>query len=223
MGQVIIQEETTKYPITLIGKEAGICWNANTTDNDKNYKRGLTCLDNGHGRTFEYPDVYMILEGYSARVIREWYTHIGGSPTRLQASTRYINYEDGFDYVIPQSIQSNPDVEKLYQNAMIGIQATMSSLEKTGVPREDCALLLPLGMKTKVVCKHNLRNLMDMAKQRMCARAYWEYRKLFSDLIVALGKYSLEWDKIVNNYFYAKCEEAGYCKEDKSCGRFPHL
>ena len=96
MGKVIIQERyTTKNPITMIGEEAGTCWGADTNDDVKNYKRGLDCLSNEHGRTIEYPDVYMILDGYSARVIREWYTHIGGSPTRLQASTRYIDYEHG--------------------------------------------------------------------------------------------------------------------------------
>ena len=84
MGTVTIQPYTTKSPISLIGEEAGICWGANTADQMRNYKRGLECLTNEHGRTFEFPDVYMILDGYSARVIREWYTHIGGLPTRLQ-------------------------------------------------------------------------------------------------------------------------------------------
>ena len=49
----------------------------------------------------------MVLQGYSARVAREWYTHIGGMPTRLQASTRYIDYEHGFDYIIPPSVENN--------------------------------------------------------------------------------------------------------------------
>ena len=84
MGKVIIQQYTTKYPITMIGEEAGTCWGADTSDSSKNYKRGLECLSNEHGRTTEYPDVYMILDGYSARVIREWYTHIGGSPSHSQ-------------------------------------------------------------------------------------------------------------------------------------------
>ena len=66
MGKVIIQEYTTKNPITMIGAEAGCCWGADTTDQKKNYKRGLECLDNDHGRTIEFPDVYMILDGYSA-------------------------------------------------------------------------------------------------------------------------------------------------------------
>ena len=61
----------------MIGEEAGVCWGADITNQEKNYKRGLDCLESEHGRTFEFPDVYMILDGYSARVIREWYTHVG--------------------------------------------------------------------------------------------------------------------------------------------------
>ena len=86
MGKITIQNYTCKNPITMIGFKAGICWGADTADEKKNYRRGLDCLESGHGRTFEFPDVYLTLEGYSARVIREWYTHIGGQPTRLQAT-----------------------------------------------------------------------------------------------------------------------------------------
>ena len=35
MGKVIIQEETTKYPITLIGKRAGVCWGADITNRER--------------------------------------------------------------------------------------------------------------------------------------------------------------------------------------------
>ena len=100
MGKVIILPETSEKPITLIGTRAGICWGADISDAAKNYKRGLDCIRSGHGRTFEYVNVEVVLDGYSARVIREWYTHIGGSPTRLQASTRYIDY-GAFAYVTP--------------------------------------------------------------------------------------------------------------------------
>lgn len=67
----------------------------------KNYKRGLDCIKSNHGRVFEFVNIEAIIEDYSARVIREWYTHIGGSPTRLQSSTRYVNY-DNFEYIIPK-------------------------------------------------------------------------------------------------------------------------
>ena len=69
MGKIIIQEHTTKFPLQLMGEEAGICWGADTTDTEKNYKRGLGCLSDGHGRVSEYPQIYLVLDGYSARVI----------------------------------------------------------------------------------------------------------------------------------------------------------
>ena len=212
---------TTKNPITMIGFEAGVCWGADVTDQEKNYKRGLNCLRSEHGRTFEFPDVYMTLDGYSARVIREWYTHIGGSPTRLQASTRYIDYEHGFDYVTPPSIAANGEAKAVYEDMMAHIRLGLEKLDELGVPREDSALGLPLGMTTKIVCKHNLRNLIDMSHQRMCTRAYHEYRRLFADVCKALSEYSGEWAYLVEHYFVPKCEYMGFCKEAKSCGRKP--
>ena len=111
MGKITILEETTKNPITLMGKRAGVCWGADITDDAKNYKRGLDCLVSGHGRVMEYVNVEMVLDGYSARVIREWYTHLGGAPTRLQASTRYINYEN-FEYIVPPKIAADEEAAR---------------------------------------------------------------------------------------------------------------
>lgn len=218
MGKVIIQEHTTKNPITMIGEQAGICWGADISDKEKNYKRGIECLNNKHGRTFEFPDVYAIIDGYSARVIREWYTHIGGSPTRLQASTRYIDYKD-FDYIIPKSIKEKAHAENIYKSMMNDIQMYLSALEELEIPREDIAMGLPLGMCTKITDKRNLRNLIDMSRQRMCNRAYWEYKEMFRDYCYALKNYSKEWEYILANYFKPKCEEYGYCEEKFSCGR----
>ena len=43
MGTVTIQRFTYKNPISMIGEEAGVCWGADTSDPEKNYKRGLDC------------------------------------------------------------------------------------------------------------------------------------------------------------------------------------
>jgi thymidylate synthase (FAD) len=164
----------------------------------------------------------MVLDGYSARVIREWYTHIGGAPTRLQASTRYIDYGD-FEYVTPPSISESPAAKALYDATMAVIADTMRRLEIDNFPREDAAMLLPLGMTTRIVDKRNLRNLIDMSHQRMCNRAYWEFRELFRDISCALVNYSEEWGWIVNNCFMPKCDVTGYCTEKHSCGKMPKL
>lgn len=220
MGTVTILDTTTRTPITLVGQRAGVCWGADTSDPEKNYKRGLDCIESGHGRVLEYVNVEMLLDGYSARVMREWYTHIGGAPTRLQASTRYIDYEN-FDFVTPQSIRDNEQAKERYAYVMNQIAMALFSLERWGIPREDAALLLPLGMTTRVVDKRNLRNLIDMSRQRMCNRAYLEFRDLFRDICIALTNYGEEWGRIVNTQFMPKCKALGYCPEKHGCGMMP--
>ena len=214
-----VQDQTTRKPITLIGYEAGVCWGADVSDDKKNYERGLDCIKANHGRTLEFPQVYLTIDGYSARVIRELYTHIGGGPTRLQASTRYINYEKGFEYITPPTIQANAEALAEYQAMMDNIQQSLQKLEALGVPREDSALGLPLGMTTKIVLRTNLRNLIDMSHQRLCTRAYWEYRKLMKQMMQVLSEYSEEWKFVVDEYFVPKCAFLGRCPEKKSCGR----
>lgn len=222
MGIVIVHNETTKNPLTLAGEFAGECWSANTTDSVKNYKRGLECLRSGHGKTLEYAQVFLILDGYSARVIRELYTHQSGMPSKLQASTRYINYND-FDYITPALGEMSP-AATLYNGTMQNIASAAQRLEKDyGIKREDAAMLLPLGMSTKVVYRTNLRALIDMAKVRMCSRAYYEYRQLMKDIIAALRGYSDEWKYLIDEerVFKPKCEHYGFCDETHGCGRQP--
>lgn len=220
--RVIVLPETTRNPISLIGRRAGICWGADITDEQRNYKRGLECLSNNHGRTLEFVNIEVVLDSWSSRLVREWYTHIGCLPTRLQASTRYINYSKGFDYVIPPKIQDNIEALRIYEDTMELIRSNANLLENEfNIPREDVANLFPLGMNTKIVDKRNLRNVIDMSHQRMCSRAYWEYRKLFNVYINELKKIDDEWAYIVDNYFMPKCEALGYCPEKYSCGRMP--
>lgn len=184
-------------------------------------KNGQTSIC-GNCRTLEYVNVEMILDGYSARVIREWYTHLGGTPTRLQASTRYIDYtkDNGFSYIIPHSIQNNKAALIRYNSLMKRINEDCAALEKDfHIPREDSAMCLPLAMTTKVVDKRNLRNLVDMSHQRLCSRAFWEFRELFTNISDVLSEISEEWRWIVKNLFVPKCEYLGYCNEKRSCGR----
>jgi thymidylate synthase (FAD) len=217
---IIIQEHTTKNPITLIGEEAGICYGADTSNQEKNYNRGLDCLKSNHGRALEFPSIYVVVDEYSAKMVRELYTHIGGAPTRLQSSTRYIKYGD-YKYVTPPSIEKSEEANAIYKVVNETIVNGIKRLRDLGVPNEDATMLLPLCMETKVVCKYNPRTLIDMSHQRECTRAYWEFRNFMKELSEKLSEYSEEWKLIVDNYFEPKCELLGYCPEKFSCGRYP--
>ena len=222
-GRVIILSETTDEPLELMGRFAGECWGANTQNHENNTRRGLECIKSGHGRVMEYPQIYLVLDGWSARVIREVMRHNGGDPTYLQASTRYINYKD-FHYVTPPSIENNAKAKAAYNSLMDNISSTLNYLETDcGIKREDAGMILPLGMTTKVVMRTNLRMLYDMAKVRKCTRAYWEFRELFKEIEDALCIYSDEWEYLIKDYkiFRRKCEWDGGCTEAKSCGFMP--
>lgn len=216
--KVIIQPYTTHNPIVVMGYEAGACWGADVSGDYKNYIRGLDCVKANHGRLLEYPQIFMTIEGYSARVIREFYTHIGGSPTRLQASTRRVDYKF-FNYITPPSIRNNDVACKLYDDLMQKISRTLVDLENLGVPREDAALCLPLGMESTIVVRTNLRNLVDMSHQRMCAKTYHEFHELFSNIIKELTRYDSGYDELNKlGIFAPKCKIYGKCNEKVSCG-----
>ena len=206
-------------PITSIGEVAGICWGADTKDKTKNYKRGIDCLKNNHGRVMEYTDIEVVVEGYSARVIRELYTHIIGT-SRLQASTRYVDYSY-FDYYTPVAIQKNKIAKEKYDNCMNTIKDTYKALLDLGIKKEDIGGLLPLNSTTKIVLKINLRALIHMFNMRTCNRAYIEFRGLMKELKTALSNLSEEWKYICDNYFVPKCIADGYCTETFSCNLMP--
>lgn len=202
--RVVIDPATPKNPITLAGRMIGVCYDSDTTDDERNYNRGIKAMRDGHGRVMEYCTVWMTIHDFSAKVMREFYTHIGGAPTRTQASTRYIPYQD-FDYVVPPSVYKDEKAMQAYHMCMEVIADTTKLLrEKCGVPKEDANMLLPLGMTTTVSCHFNLRTLSAMAEQRLSERAYWEFRDLMTYIMGALSAYSDEWKTLVDEFMRVK-------------------
>lgn len=213
----ILEKRTEKDPLQHIGENAGVCWNSDITDIEKNIKRGKSCLKSGHLRTAEYPTIELIIENVSSRAIRELYTHIIGV-TRLQESTRYVDYGE-FEYYTPFTKQNS---KKLYDEFMKEVSFTYKELQDENESKEDIANILPLGMNTKIVWKINLRALIHFMNERLCTRAYKEIRMLCNEIKEKLSAYSDEWKWICDNYFVPKCKDIGYCKEDKCCGIMPH-
>lgn len=204
----------TKEPLSRIGEVASFCWGSSPSKDI-----GKKCLASNHGRTFEFVDVTISIEGYSARMIRELFRHVIGT-SFLQESTRYVNCKE-FDFYIPTSIKAIPEAETVYDSTMAMIQHAYKSLQEYGIPKEDIANILPLGMTSKVVYKINLRAILHMFEIRTCSRAYHEYRDFMKELKEALSSLDGDWKFIIDTYAKTKCEMTGYCKEDKSCGRYP--
>ena len=134
--RVYIQSETTTNPLYLMGYEAGTCWNADTTSPEKNIKRAIECINSGHGRVMEYPQVFLTIEGFSIKFAREFMRHLGGAPTVLQDSTRYVDKE-GFDFIMPESIKQNIGAKTNYLEVMNYINVIYQTMvDNFGIPKE---------------------------------------------------------------------------------------
>lgn len=224
--EIELLDGTTENPLQKMGYNAGVCWAAPLDDAEKNRKRAISCIKAGHGRVLEYVDVEMVISGASARCLRELYTHIGGSPTRLQSSTRYVSEEQGFGYYIPPKIENNEELKPIYEEGMENIQKTYNSLMARKATKEDAANILPLGMESKMVWKINLRALINFMNRRLCTRALKEIRDLSIEIKDRLAEKNEEWAWIAENLFVPTCEIYKYrnpnlvfCPEQQCCGR----
>ena len=226
MMNIELLDGTTENPLQKMGYNAGVCWAAPLDDAEKNRKRAISCIKAGHGRVLEYVDVEMVISGASARCLRELYTHIGGSPTRLQSSTRYVSEEQGFGYYIPPKIENNAELKPIYEDGMELIQKTYNSLMARKATKEDAANILPLGMESKMVWKINLRALINFMNRRLCTRALKEIRDLSIEIKDRLAEKNEEWAWIAENLFVPTCEIYKYrnpnlvfCPEQQCCGK----
>lgn len=203
----------THEPLSLMGEAAAICWNSKPSKDI-----GIRCLKSNHGRVLEYPDVIISIEGYSTRMVRELFRHVIGT-SFLQESTRYVDCKN-FNYYTPNSIKQNEDAYNAYAEIMDNISDFYKCLEDQKISKEDIANILPLGMMTKVVYKINLRALLHLFELRTCTRAYQEFRDFMEELRTVLLNLDDDWKYIIDNFAKTKCEINGYCREEKSCGKF---
>ena len=224
--KIELLDGTTEFPLQKCGYNAGICWAAPLDDKDKNIKRAISCIKAGHGRVLEYVDIELVIDEVSARCLRELYTHIGGAPTRLQSSTRYVSEQDGFGYYTPPKIENDIANKTIFTEGMASIQKAYNGLLENGVTKEDAANLLPLGMDSKMVWKINLRALINFMNRRLCLRALKEIRDLSTEIKKQLAAKNEEWAWIADNLFVPTCEiykyrnsQLVFCPEQQCCGK----
>jgi thymidylate synthase (FAD) len=196
----------TNKPLSLMGEVASRCWNSKPSP-----RIGIECIEAEHGRVLEYADVTVEISEYSARVMRELYTHIIGT-SRLQESTRYVKYND-FKYYTPPELKD--ENLRIYQETMEIIAQNYKFLVENGVSKQDAGNLLPLGTHSKMILKINARALLNMAKVRLCNRALLEYRILMRELLKEISEIDEEWKKIIEyakpKCYFTKCTEKHPC------------
>ena len=163
--------QATPNPVETIAKIASICYDSDPKDPMKLVKH---LHKGGHHSVFEHIYFTFKIEGISRACSHQLVRHRHCSFT--QRSQRYCS-EDGFEYVRPKSIEA-------YELAgdMDFIKGLYKYYQKEKVPNEDARYILPNACATSLYLSCNLRELIHMANERLCARAQWEIRDLVREM-----------------------------------------
>ena len=140
------------------------------------------------------------------------------------ASFRYIDKE-GFKYAVPVSIDKFPETKALYQNLMLTINSTRSSIKrfliKNGVPHEianeDVNFVLPRATTTDLVIGFTPEALIHFCHKRLCTRAQMPIRNVANEIKKKINEINPDFAKEL----VPQCEHLLWCPEKKSCGLMP--
>lgn len=213
----------TKDPILAIEEAASNCYNSVPTGDGKIMKH---CIKSGHTSVAEFCDFTFHIEGISRALSHQLVRHRLAS--YAQRSQRYCS-EDGFNYVIPKSIENHEGACNYYVGLMKMLNEGYKLLQENGISNEDARMLLPNACETVIEVKMNLRALMNFMNERLCTCAQWEIRQL----ALAMKKAIVEKYPELEEYLVPKCEKYGkgfgFCTETKQrreqlkCNRHPRL
>ena len=143
-------------------------------------------MDMGHESVMEHASFTFGVEGVS-RVLLAQLTRHRIASFSVQ-SQRYVSYDKGFGYIIPESITAlGEEAVMKYHEQMETIEGWYKdwqnqlggTVEKSN---EDARFVLPNACETRIMLTMNVRELRHFFSLRMCSRAQWEIRRMAEEM-----------------------------------------
>ena len=184
-------------------------------DEEKMLKLIERVVSSGHYSTIEHIQISFAISNVSRACTHQLVRHRHMSFS--QKSQRYVKEKGQFDYIIPPTIERNPELKEKYENFMEEISKMYCEFTDAGIPAEDARFVLPNAAASSMVASLNLREMIHLANLRLCTRAQYEIRTLVKMMCEAL----VAEEPWLKPYLVPKCERWKFCDEDKSCGKMP--
>jgi len=89
----------------------------------------------------------------------------------------------------PEGLQGEPAWE-IWNKTVNSIAEAYNQLVDAGIPAEDARGLLPHAVTTRIIYHTNLRALFEHAGNRLCTQAQFEWRKVFTGIMLAMQKHA---------------------------------
>lgn len=216
----------TLSPEEAIALGAKLCYSKATIEDlrDRISKKDQSAfieklMSMGHESVFEHASFTFGIEGVSRVLLAQLTRHRMASYS--VQSQRYVSYDQGFGYIIPDSIKAlgNEAVET-YMNQMETIESWYISWQKMlggngEKTNEDARFVLPNACETRIMVTMNVRELFHFFSLRMCSRAQWEIRQMAEQMfLLCLHTAPSLFRNAGPACLRGKCPEG-----EKSCGR----
>ena len=198
---------------TCYSADSPINIHENATDEEKMLKLISNVVASGHHSTIEHIQISFAISNVSRACTHQLVRHRLMSFS--QKSQRYVKEKGQFDYIIPPTIDKNPELREKFISFMGEISNKYQEFIEAGIPAEDARFVMPNAAASALVASLNLRELIHLAQLRLCTRAQYEIRCLVKSMCDEVVK-AEPWLK---DYLVPKCEFLGFCDEHKSCGR----
>lgn len=176
----------TPAPEQLVAASAKLCYSAASIadlaaiEADK-AAEFIDKLPEAHQSPLEHVSFTFGIEGVSRAMLAQITRHRIASFS--VQSQRYVDMSDGFGYVIPESIEQNPEARDVFDAFMRDIDTLYTYLRSCGIPAEDARFILPNACHTQMIVTMNARELMHFFSLRCCKRAQWEIRAVADEML----------------------------------------
>lgn len=170
-------------------------------------------VNSGHHSVLEHVSFTFAVSGISRACSHQLVRHRIASYS--QQSQRYVKPIE--KPIVPPSITRDECILREYLNFMKMSQSFYTKLVRSGIPREDARFVLPGAMPTNILMTMNLRELMNVCAVRLCSKAQWEIRELFSLVKQRVSEAA----RFLGRFLVQKCISLGYCPEENGCGLMP--
>ena len=167
----------TPNPEHVVADAARVCYNSHSTD-DARLIRSL--IRRGHLSPLEHASFSFEIV-YVSRALLAQITRHRIASFSVQ-SQRYVK-QDGFDYVMPPSIQAlGAEQAEQFRAQMAQIDRWYRQWIDCGLPKEDARFVLPNAATTRMVVTMNARELMHFFELRCAPDAQWEIRQVAMEM-----------------------------------------
>lgn len=151
------------------------CWQSSKASSRKARQEFIErCIRRGHLSPLEF--AFAIFEIVGSRAFtHQLVRHRVAS--YAQESQRYVKVKTLDYFVIPPTIQENPQAHLIFKKTLETAFSCYETLISLGIPKEDARYILPNATKSKILVGMNFRSWRHFLKLRCEKSAQWEIRE----------------------------------------------